>query len=253
MIKQELFKLRYQKSLWAAAGVLIMLMLFVAGFTLTATYSDQQFYFSVAYSGFQWVSILMIILSATCVTMEFAYGTIKQLALQVRSRNQIYFAKWLVMVGVSVCLHGLAILTTMLIQLGLNQHLELKSNYLYHQSLLHNLVANAELDLYGNLLIIGLVFCLASLGRNSGVTIAVSLAVCFFGEGLSAMVLQVAGPLTGILRWNPLNMLNLQNEYGNPAYRHMTHLTLTQLAVGNGMWAIGFITLGAIIFSKRQL
>ncbi len=254
LIQQKIFKFRHQRLAWLAPVILSLLMVGLALTTHGASTSDQKFYISSAYGGFQWVTILMIVIAASGVTMEFEYGTIKQLAIQVNHRWTIFVGKYVLVLGYSVLLHGVVILMTLLLKRSGGRNPMWQSVYLYHQSLLVNLVTNAVLDMYGGVMIIGLVFLLASCSHNSAAAIAIGVGVCFTGEGVSSLLLQSFKSLLPVMKWNPFNMFFLQEEYGNPSYQqNVTHLTIQQLGVGNLVWALFFVGVGAVIFSRRRI
>ncbi|MFC6163392.1 ABC transporter permease [Lactiplantibacillus dongliensis] len=254
LLQQEIFKFRHQRLAWLAPVILVLLQ---AGLAMTAhgvSVSDQKFYVSSAYGGFQWLTILIIVIGASCVTMEFEYGTIKQLAIQVNHRWTIFVGKYVLVLGYSVLLHGVVILMTLLLKGSSGRNCSWQNIYLYHQSLLTNLVTNAALDMYGGVMIVGLVFLLASCSHNSAAAIAIGVGVCFVGEGVSSLLLQSFKSLLPVMKWNPFNMFFLQEEYGNPSYQqNVTHLTIQQLGVGNLVWALFFVGVGAVIFSRRRI
>lgn len=254
LIKQEIFKFRHQRIAWLAPVILTLLMGGLAMTAHGASSGDQKFYISSAYGGFQWLTILIIVIGSGCVTMEFEYGTIKQLATQVNHRWTIFVGKYVLVLGYSLLLHGLAVVVTLLLKVGAGRGLHWQTSYLYHQSLLANLVTNALLDMYGGVMIVGLVFLLASFSRNSAAAIAIGVGACFMGEGVSSLLLQSFKSLVPLMKWNPFNMFFLQEEYGNPSYQqNVTHLTIQQLSVGNLVWALCFVGVGAMIFSRRQI
>ncbi|MFD1550513.1 ABC transporter permease [Levilactobacillus fuyuanensis] len=254
VLQQEIFKFRHQRLAWLAPVVLGLLMVGLAMTAHGASDSDQKFYISSAYGGFQWLTILIIVIGASGVTMEFEYGTIKQLAIQVNHRWTLFVGKYLLILGYGVLLHGVVILMTLLLKGTGGRNLSWQTIYLYHQSLLVNLVTNAVLDMYGSVMIIGLVFLLASCSHNSAAAIAIGVGVCFTGEGVSSLLLQSFKSLLPVMKWNPFNMFFLQEEYGNPSYQqNVTHLTIQQLGIGNLVWALFFVGVGAVIFSRRRI
>lgn len=253
LLRQEFFKFRHQRLAWLTPVILVFLMGGVALTTNDATISDQKFYLSSGYVGFQWAMLLLIVVSATCVAMEFAYGTIKQLAIQVDHRWMIYLGKFCMVLGVSVVLHLIVVGVTLIFKLAENPAIQWLATYRYHQSLLANLVNNALFDWYGGIIVVSLVFLLASCSRNGAVAVAIGVGVCFMGEGLSSLLLNAFKPLLPIMKWNPFNMFYLQAEYGNPSYRDVTHLTIQQLGVGTLGWTVLFLGVGMLIFSKRRI
>ncbi|MFC6182538.1 ABC transporter permease [Lactiplantibacillus daowaiensis] len=253
LLRLECLKLRAKRSTWGCIVLLILLMSGIAITTTQSTLSDQRFNVASAYVGFQWLMMLLIVVAASCVSMEFEYGTIKQLAVQAKSRWQVYLTKFELILSYSLLLHILTVLVTLGLQLIFNPRLNVLARYHHQLSLLTNLGINAGLDLYGSLMIIGLVFLLASSGHNSAVAISVGVVVCFSGEGLSSLVLNTFKTVTFLTRWNPFNMMCLQEQYANRDYQDVTHLTLGQLAAGKLIWAVIFVGVGAWLFSKRRI
>ncbi|WP_158727608.1 ABC transporter permease [Levilactobacillus enshiensis] len=250
---REIFKFKHQRLAWVTPLLVALLMGGVALTTHRMTLSDQKFYVTSGYVGFQWSILFLIVISATSVAMEFEYGTIKQLAMQVPHRWLIYVAKFLVVLGYSMLLHVLVVGVTLILKVSGDPRMHWQTIYRYHQSLGCNLGINALLDLYGGVLIVSLVFLLASCSRHGATAIAVGVGACFMGEGLSSLLLGSFKAFVPWLKWNPFNMFYLQEEYGNPDYRTMTHLTIRQLEIGNVVWTLLFIGIGAVIFSRRRL
>lgn len=252
--EQEIFKIIHKKSTWYSLGIVFILMLMVALFSLNSlSLSDRQFYFSSAYGGYQWSLILIIIISSSFITMEFEYGTIKQLIIQTNTRSSIYFAKLMVIIVYDFLIHIGDIIFTIIIKLILQPKLSLNQIYMYHQSLLNNLLINAVLDILTSFVVISIVLCLASMATNSAASVAIGIGFCFLGEGLSSFLISGFSKFFPQIKWNPFNMLNVQNQYGNPEYFHTTHLTLSQLMGGNMVWTIVFLIIGMWIFSRREV
>ncbi|ETY74682.1 ABC transporter permease [Lactiplantibacillus fabifermentans] len=253
ILRIERLKLAAKRGTWWAIALLIILMAGIAVTTTSATLSDQRFNIVSAYVGFQWLMLVLIVVAASCVAMEFEYGTIKQLAVQAKNRWQVYLTKFSLILGYDVCLHVLVVLVTLGLRPIFNPKIDMFANYQHQLSLLSNLMINSFLDFYGSLMIIGLVFLLASVGHSSAIAISVGVAVCFLGEGVSSLALSTFKALAVVLRWNPFNMMCLQEQYANQDYQGITHLTLAQLAGGNLMWTVISIGVGALIFSKRHI
>ncbi|WP_407890258.1 ABC transporter permease [Levilactobacillus sp. N40-8-2] len=213
LLQQEIFKFRHQRLAWLAPVLLVLLMGGLAMTARGAAESDRKFYLASAYGGFQWLTILIIVIGASSVTMEFEYGTIKQLATQVNHRWMIFVGKCVLVLGYSIVLHVLAVLVTLVLNISKGR-LQWQTIYLYHQSLLANLLTNAVLDLYGGVLIVGLVFLLASCSHNSAAAIAIGVGACFMGEGVSSLLLQSFKSAFPLVKWNPFNMFFLQQEFG---------------------------------------
>uniref|UniRef100_UPI000B054B09 ABC transporter permease n=1 Tax=Staphylococcus aureus TaxID=1280 RepID=UPI000B054B09 len=89
LIKQECFKLFKKKSTFIAPIVFILLM--VAQGYIATKYNEiftPQESFTSAYNGFSWFAFLLIIQASTIISMEFHYGTIKNLLYREYSRTK---------------------------------------------------------------------------------------------------------------------------------------------------------------------
>ncbi len=109
LLKQEMFKISKKKSTIYIPIILFVLMIVVA---FMSKGSDAKFYISSAFAGFQWTTILIIIISATSISEEFQYGTIKHLIYSVNNRYIIYFSKLIFVFLYSIYLHLLSIVYT---------------------------------------------------------------------------------------------------------------------------------------------
>ena len=90
LVKQECFKLFKKKSTYILPVIIIVIMLALA--ILGNHYSDVfnlKESFKGGFSSFSWVVFLMIIQASTIISMEFHYGTIKNLLYRNYSRTSI--------------------------------------------------------------------------------------------------------------------------------------------------------------------
>ncbi|NFZ63783.1 ABC transporter permease subunit, partial [Staphylococcus aureus] len=102
LIKQECFKLFKKKSTFIAPIVFILLM--VAQGYIATKYNEiftPQESFTSAYNGFSWFAFLLIIQASTIISMEFHYGTIKNLLYREYSRTTMIVSKIITLFTVS--------------------------------------------------------------------------------------------------------------------------------------------------------
>ncbi|MFT8607943.1 hypothetical protein, partial [Liquorilactobacillus ghanensis] len=232
--------------------LLFLLMLFIG--IATVHDSDPKFYISAAFAGFEWETIILIVVSANIISMEFEYGTIKHLITKYRNRYLIYDIKLLEIIIYDIYIHLLTLVFAIIIKLVIyGKRFSFFKPYLYHKTLLHNLVLGSVVDLLGSLLIIGIIFFLACISKSSSIAIASGIAMCFVGEGVSDMLIKNAGKLQILIKWNPFNMLNISNEWSNPGYFYNTHLVLRELVVGNIIYTVLFLVGGYILFKRKKV
>lgn len=252
IVKQEFFKLFHKKSTLWTPLVIFGLMGLVGIMTIHS--NDAKFYISAGFAGFQWAAVMLIVVSANMISMEFEYGTIKHLIVQGNGRSLAFLAKFIVISLYDVYLHGLVFGFTLILKpLVYGGRFAFAHRYLYGQSLMGNLISATFVDLLGSLIIVGMIIMLACLSKSSAVAIATGIVICFVGQGASELLLRAVGRILPILKWNPFNMLFLSNEWSNPSYVHNTLLSLSSLVWGNVIYAIGFLALGYVIFRHRPI
>ncbi|WP_283678930.1 ABC transporter permease [Lentilactobacillus sp. Marseille-Q4993] len=254
ILNQEIFKMTHKNSTWTSILALTVLTILLAVSNLYQTkIQDVKFYFSSGFAGFQWLLLITIVISASFITMEFEYGTIKQLVIQSSNRFTIFGTKIFLVACYSVFLHIFIIILTLGIKFLMFPSLNLNENYMHQRSLIINLLANAGLDVFSSFLIISIVAFLAAFGSNSAISISVGLGVTFLGQGLSHLIIQSMIKQVPIVKWNPFNMLNLQEQFANANYHYISHLTTGQLLIGDIIWTAIMLIAAAIVFSKRKI
>ena len=92
LVKQELFKLLHKKSTWILTLALLIIQV-MAGFNTKG--NPHSGYFNYDYLGLPLIILFLIASSATIMSNEFEYGTIKELLYRRYSRGQVLSSKWL--------------------------------------------------------------------------------------------------------------------------------------------------------------
>ncbi|WP_190317131.1 ABC transporter permease, partial [Staphylococcus argenteus] len=92
LIKQEFFKLYKKKSTFIAPIVFILLMV-AQGYIATKYNITPKETFISGFNGFSWFALLLIIQASTIISMEFHYGTIKNLLYREYSRTTMIISK----------------------------------------------------------------------------------------------------------------------------------------------------------------
>lgn len=253
LMYQEFLKLRFKKSTWISLIIAVGMMVLTGLTTLNVGSSDSKYYFSSAYGGFQWFIIVLIAINASSITSEFQFGTIKHLVIQADSRWRVYYIKLLAISCYNFIGHIIIFLAAVLIKLLLYPGLDLFSHYHYGSTVIVNLILNGTLDFFLSYLFIGMVTLIACISSNSAVAVSVGIGVAFAGEGLSNMVLSSFPSIIPIMRWNPFNMLNFQQQFAYPEHIHDTHLLLSQMGIGIFVWSCLFLILGQLLFQRRKI
>lgn len=247
---QEFYKLGHKKIAWIAPLVLLGLMV-LAGYSIG--YNQSRLLMATCYDAPDWIMLILVVVGATTFSMEFQNNAILTLLYKAPNQANVYLAKYLVMLGYALFLHGLAIIFTLgLRYLSLNVRVPWSTIYLYRQPLWANMLTTAAVDLLTTLFIVSLVFLLSCLFNSNAVVISVSLLMVFMGQFVSSSLLNI-NRWAAVLRWNPFNMINLTRQYYNyTTYYATSHLENSQLLIGTFSYTLLFIVLGYLIFRKKR-
>ena len=254
LIKQELYKIIKKKSSIIIPTIIFVLMIVMA--VLSNNYEDilkPESQFKQGYTGFSWIFFLMIIQAASIITMEFHYGTIKNLLYRNYSRMSIILSKF-----ISLFIYSLVLfIVTTLISLGLKLILFSDMDILKQSgdnlSLLQEHLLTALATYIGMWLILSLTLLISCLLKSPGVSIAVGI-VFYFASSVISGILFAAINQWEWLKWNPINMLNLSTQVlDNEALKKMTKLELHELYIGNIVYIIIFLALVIFAFKKKNV
>ncbi|MGF2387237.1 ATP-binding cassette domain-containing protein [Lentilactobacillus otakiensis] len=252
LLKQEFFKLVHQKGILFSPLVLFGLMLFV-GISSKHT-GDLNYYTTQSFAGGEWLDILLIIASANIVTMEFEHGTIKHMIAQHNNRFLIYFTKMIVVSAYCVVLHGFMFIFTIIVKyISYGSTHPFGAIYDNNQTVMQNLMIFLFSNLFSCLLIITIVFLIASLSRTSSIAAVVGLLFIFMGTPISNLLIRMVGNGSSIIKWNPGNMFNVAFQFLTPGTIHTSLLSDGELVIGNLVWAGLFIAVGYYAFKKKRI
>ncbi|MCT3033279.1 ABC transporter permease [Pediococcus pentosaceus] len=249
-IKQEFFKFVHQKSVWIMPLIILVLMI---GTNFSLGYGETKVLISQCYAAQYWILITLVIVGSTMFSMEYQYNTILTLLYKSRSRMHVYFAKFVLVFAYDLFLHMWAIVWTFILKIILNSdNISWSDIYLYHEPIWRNMAHGVLLDIFSTMMIIGLIFVLSCLFSSNGVVITVTLLVFFMGNSFSADIL-MSNHLVSIMKWNPLNMLNVVDQYFNYlSYHPVSQLSNFQLTYGTGVWIVVLFGVGYYIFERRH-
>lgn len=254
LIKQELFKMYKKKSSIIFPIIILIFMLLFA--FLSRQYPDifnRELQFKSAFTGISWLGFLMIVQASTIITMEFSYGTIKNLLYRKYSRTQIIFSKFIALFIYSALLFLVVSLFTIL----------LKYIFLGHLDMMHAsgskmpLIQELALNMVGNYivlwLILSLTLLLSCMMKSPSLSIALGIILYFALSIVSGILFLLIQKWTW-LKWNPINMLNLSPQLLNQdSFNKLTHLSNTELFIGNLVYIFLFLVLVVIVFKRKNV
>ncbi|KRM41820.1 ABC transporter permease [Lentilactobacillus parafarraginis] len=248
-LQREFYKFYHQRVPLYGAVILLVLMLYT-------TVSQSGISENVIVHGFgagQWITIIMVAIASSFVAMEYQNRTIMTLFYKSNNQATIFFAKFLV-----ISLYG-GLLTVMSLVVTLIFKMIFVGNHyswttIYQQ---HHLIVGLTLNMVGAviymLFIIALAFLLITVIRVNAAVVGIGLAIGFFGAGLSSFMMGAFPGLTAIIKWNPLNMINIIGQLANANDSKFSLLTDSQLIWANLTYVLIFLIVGMVVFKRQRV
>lgn len=251
-LKQELYKLGHRQLPWWIISFLILFMIFM-GLAMGRDYS--KLLVMTCYDSSQAIMLILVVVGSTIFSMEFQNKTILMVMYRASNKGAVYLAKFITIFIYNVFLHLVAMLVTIFFNTVpiLVNPVAWSTTYKYQQSLFINMIATTGVDIVTSTLIISLICLTSCLINSDTIVIVVNALIIFMGSTLSVNLLNAnIGPIK-LIRWNPLNMLNLTTQYYNYATYHLTSmLSSTQLLIGTLCYTAIFTILGYLIFRRKS-
>ncbi|CAC9388777.1 ABC transporter permease [Staphylococcus aureus] len=247
LIKQECFKLFKKKSTFIAPIVFILLM--VAQGYIATKYNEiftPQESFTSAYNGFSWFAFLLIIQASTIISMEFHYGTIKNLLYREYSRTTMIVSKIITLFIISLIYFVITIIASIVIGSLFFNDLNI------FESSGNQLLLVSLGTFVGVWLVLSLTLLLSSATNSTGVAIAVGI-VFYFASSILAVIQTALLEKIDWLKWNPINMMNIMLQTVEKGFSKSTKLELHELFIGNIAYISIFLILVVFIFKKKNI
>ncbi|MCH4163677.1 MAG: ABC transporter permease [Lentilactobacillus diolivorans] len=256
LLRQEGFKLLKKKSTYLVTLVIIIIILGQA--FLGKIYPKAipvKMFFTSSFGATTMVVFVLIAASATSLSMEFQYGTIKELIYQQYSRSTILLSKWLIMFAYSLYLY---IMTGIVALIGkvifANNKFALGDNDIYsnHLTFLQQWLSQMGSSFITLWLVLSVVFLFATLFKSSTVAVTAGIVGFFALNAIGILMFKVIDKFHWF-RWNPFNFLNYANQVTDPARQALTKLTNNQLLIGSLIYTVIFFGIGLTFFRKRNV
>ncbi|MCT4457789.1 ABC transporter permease [Lactiplantibacillus paraplantarum] len=250
LYRQELIKLFKKKStLWCGLILIGTALIFASLARVKATIFPAKALFSANFEAQQFIVFFMVAAAATMMTMEFQFGTIKQVLTQRYSRRLVLVSKWLVLLTYSLLLYVGSSLLAILLKVSLVND---KFTIFTHAKFWHGWLAGVGGDFLNTWLLLSIVLLVATLFKSSGAAVAVGIVGYF-------VLAMVNIPMVALIRkyawlkWNPINMFNYSAQLGLPTISKVTKLSDVQLFWGNLGYIILFLAVGLVFFQRREV
>lgn len=254
LIKQELFKMFKKKSSIIIPILIFVLMVGLAIFSKNyPNIMDSKSLFKQGYTSFSWIFFLMIIQASTIITMEFHYGTIKNLLYRNYSRTSIITSKTISLVIYSLIIFLISIVISLILNLTFFSDVNILKESSDNLSLLQDMLLTALGNYIGMWLLLSLTLLISCIFKNSGVSIAIGI-IFYFAISIVSGILFSLITQWEWLKWLPINMLNLSSQIiDNDAIKSLTKLELHEIFIGNIVYIVIFLVLLIFVFKKKNV
>lgn len=255
LVRQEIFKITRKNSTWISTAFLISVEVLFAILskiypkTFVPTETFEALYFARPI-----ITFYMIAATATIITMEFQYGTMKQVLYRRYGRGEILISKWLAIFIYSVYWYVMGIGVAML----------LKTMIFHHRIPLHQ-NAGDGLTVFGKSmevsfaalvtlwLLLSLVFLLANVFTNSAAAVSVGI-IGYFATFIVMQLLTLLIQKWDWAKWNPLTMMLYPSMLANPGtYQQLLNMEPWQMLLGNVIYIALFLGIGYRVFMRERV
>lgn len=254
LIKQELFKMFKKKSSIIIPILIFAVMLGLA--ILSKNYPNimgSESLFKQGYSSFSWIFFLMIIQASTIITMEFHYGTIKNLLYRNYSRTSIIISKIISLVIYSLIIFAISIVISLILNLTFFSDVNILKQSGDDLSLLQDMLLTALGNYIGMWLLLSLTLLISCIFKSPGVSIAIGI-IFYFAISIISGILFALITQWEWLKWLPINMLNLSSQIiDNDTIKSLTKLELHEIFIGNIVYIVIFLVLLVFVFKKKNI
>ncbi|MCT3214136.1 ABC transporter permease [Lactiplantibacillus plantarum] len=258
LYRQELLKLFKKRSTMAIITIIVLAEI---GFAILGKiwhhYLPAPSLFASNFTTIQWITLFLIAASASIISMESQYGTIKNLFTRKYTRTTVLISKWLTILTYSLLLYFITAIVSLILKISLySNQIDLAHTY----SSIDRTRSLGQFWLLGmgtNLLtlffLLSLVFLLAIIFKNTTVAITCGL-IGYFALGiLSNLMFMLIDKYTW-LKWNPLNFMNLEAQISNPkTMGALTKLTDLELLWGTIGYTVVFLLIGLYVYRQKEV
>ncbi len=251
LIKQECFKLYKKKSTFIAPIVFILLMVAQGYIAMKYNITPKE-NFTSGFNGLAWFSFLLIIQASTIISMEFHYGTIKNLLYREYSRTTMIISKIITLFIISLIYFAITIIASIGIGSLFFNDLNIFESSGNQLSLFNQLLLVSLGTFVGVWLVLSLTLLLSCATNSTGVAIAVGI-VFYFASTILAVVQTTLLEKIEWLKWNPINMMNIMIQTVEKGFSKSTKLELHELFIGNIAYISIFLILVVFIFKKKNV
>ena len=252
LIKQEVYK-QFHKRGWLIATLIMVLG--QVGFGIWGKMQPKWFpadaLISEDYIMGEIVIFIAVASTASIVSMEYQYGTMKQLLYRQYYRSQVFVSKIITVLLQLAFLQVVACATTFILTLILHPSYDWLAE-VGGATTLQTYFKRIGGDLLVDLLLLSVVLMLSTLFKSNAAAIATGL-VGYFLITLAATLLLVAIGYWHWLKWNPFTFLLVGAQILNPNMAHSTFMSTETMIAGTLVYTVVFGFIAYLSFRKRSI
>lgn len=252
LIKQELYKLVHKRGTWLALAFMVLTQI---GFAIIGKFNPEILSIDTLiasnYIGGALIIFIMIASTATIISMEFQYGTIKQLLYRQYYRSQIFISKIIVLLLQFLVLQVVATLMTFILTFILKPDFHWQAPF-SHQTFIQQYFLSMGGNWLVTLLLLSFVLLLATWFKTNAAAIVSGFVGYFIVQIASSLLILLIGRWEW-LKWNPLTMLLVQAQINSPDMSKVTMLSTSTMVAGALIYTVIFTVIAYFSFRKRSV
>lgn len=248
LIGQELYKLTHRTGTWVGLAILPAVQL---AFALLAAKYPEQFVpagqVNADFGGMTIVLFIAIATTASIISMEFQYGTIKQLLYREYYRSQVFLSKIVLVLVHFFALKAVSIAVTFGISLVL-----FRDQY----SLTGKMLSAYGRAQFGSVLLALFLLSIVLLISTWFKTNAAAIVMGFVGYmvvDLGSLLMIFIIRIWSWLKWSPLTFILAGNQVVDEQMKTLTHFGTPAMIAGSLVYTVVFAGLGYLSFRRRSV
>lgn len=255
LVRQESFKLTRRVSTWVSTAFLVGIEIVFAFLSRVypQTFVPANMFESLYFSR-PIINFYMIAATATIITMEFQYGTMKQVLYRRYSRGQVLVSKWLAVFLYTLYWYVMSTGVALLMKALLFRHtLSIHQGAGDGMSIFTRGLAISAASFVSLWLLLSVVFLLANLFRNSAAAVSIGI-IGYFASNIVTQLLTILIQKWDWAKWNPVTMTLYPSMLSHPGYyQPLLRMQGWQMLLGNVIYIAIFLGIGYYVFNKRNV
>ncbi|GAA6112848.1 MAG: ABC transporter permease [Apilactobacillus sp.] len=244
LIRQELYKQIHGKF-YMGWGIIVLAISLLSGYfyhnsAATSAINSSARMFG---NGLSMTLVAMIVFASSLLTSDFSNNTIKYLFARQFSRGQILISKLIMAVLMFLYLVVIAFISTGIGNILFNENRKLQWNDMF------SYLGGMAFYLF---LMVSIVLLISNIFKSNAVAIAFGL-VFYFVANIMNVFLGILMDKLELVKYNPLNFLNIMRQFSIPEYKQITQLSLTQMEIGTIIWGVIFLLITYLVYNHRNV